>query len=109
MAFAEKTPLFVSCKGIGGVTSVPQDLFKTSIEEAIDFLKTFKNSVNEKLDILNSIAQNKIEAQQFITNPSPTEIQAIQRDEIKARVVFETLQTNLQHWLLKNGAISLTK
>ena len=111
MAFAETTPSFsfVNYQGIGGVTSVPIDLFRTSIEEAIEFLKSFKNRVNENLDILSEIQKNKNDGKQFITNPSPVEIQAIRQEELRARIVFETLQKELQRWLLGNGGISLTK
>ena len=62
MSFEETTPPTypTTHQGIGGVTSVPLDLFRTSIEEAIEFLKSFKITVNETLFILKKIEKIKI-------------------------------------------------
>ena len=88
--------------GIGGVTTVTNDLFKISIEEAIAFLESFKNSVNEKLKILHEIDRCKA-AEHF--NKSGV----LKQDEIKAQMVFETLQKELQSWLFGKGGVSLNK
>ena len=107
MALIESTSLssFVIYEGIGGVTTVPDDLFRPSIEEAIEFLKSFKDHVDEKLEILCKIRINS----KFITRAGPNETQAIRQEEQRAKKAFETLQIELQHWVGGYAGISLAK
>ena len=104
----EKTPMGAKFEnsnmvGIGGVTSIRNDLFKISLEEAITFLESFKDSVDEKLTILHEISKCK---KDVLTKSNSDELQ---QNEKKATLVFEVLQKNLQHWLFGKGGISLTK
>ena len=91
MAFEEATAKFSGVIGIGGVTTVPNDLFNVSIEEAVKFLESFKERVNEKLDILCEIAKNKDDGRKSIAKPNVIEVQAMSQDEVRARVAFEAL------------------
>ena len=109
MPFKEGGPqndyLIPNITGIGGVTCVANDLFKISIEEAVEFMKVFRVSVDEKLNVLSEIEKCKKTPHSKYNQ----DYQMLQQDEIKARFVFEMLQQQLQSWLFKNGGISLTK
>ena len=83
--------------GIGGVTAVPDDLFKISVEEAVEFLESFKDSVNKTLLFLREIRKCKKYAEN------------IHHTEAEANLVFERLQKQLQCYLFGKGGISLTK
>ena len=89
--------------GIGGVTTIRNDLFKITLEEAITFLESFKDSVDEKLEILHQINRCK---KDVLMKSNTAEIN---RDENKATMVFEVLQKQLQHWRFGKGGVSLTK
>ena len=98
----EKTPMGSKFEnsnivGIGGVTSIRNDLFKISIEEAITFLESFKDSVNKTLLFLCEIRKCKKSAEN------------IHHTEAEANLVFERLQKQLQYYLFSKGGISLTK
>ena len=98
MATAQENYVIPDVIGIGGVTTVTNDLFKISIEEAIVFLESFKDSVDEKLKILQDI--DKCKTDKHLT---------VQQDEIKANLAFEALRQQLQSWLFGKGGVSLNK
>ena len=84
--------------GIGGVTSIDNNLFKVSIEEAVLFLEAFKITVNEKLQVLQEIGQLK----NTVDQPKAV-------FEKKADLIFEDLQQELQSWRFGKGGVSLKK
>ena len=52
---------FSEVNGIGGITTVHNDMFKKSVEEAIHFLELFKTLVDEKLKVLQDTDKCKKE------------------------------------------------
>ena len=96
---------FSEVNGIGGITTVPNDRFKKSVEEAIHFLELFKTLVDENLKVLQDIDKCKKEKNSRYTNDNLIRTQ----DEVKAMRIFETLQSQLQNWQFGVGGISLTK
>ena len=84
--------------GIGGITSIDNNLFKVSIEEAVLFLEAFKITVNEKSQVLQEIGQLK----NTVDQPKAV-------FEKKADLIFEDLQQELQSWRFGKGGVSLKK
>ena len=93
--------------GIGGVFAIPDDTFKISLEEAIDFMKSYRCSIEEKLQTLQAIA-TKLDCEKRAKGLE-FDNKALRFEEIKAQSTIDQLKLESNRWFFGNTGISLAK
>ena len=94
----------------GSHRNIDENLFKVSIDTAINFLKNFKGHVEEKLWQLVEIRSKKNFRKQHPELENSQEIELSEKlDEEAATYVFEILEIELKRWSFGNAGISLKK